>query len=399
MAHSARAPAGPAGDVFGYRDVIQAALFFILGFLCASFLALMVAPAIWRRAVALTRRRIEASVPLTMDEIQADKDRLRAEFAMTTRRLEMNVQSFREKNAGQTVEINRNREELKRIAQERDERNRAVAELEAQAEKLRNELRLREEEAARQAGRLADAEQRLEARALELEQMGRMYDEASFAASSRQIDLVAQESKLEKMSEEVAALRSQRKEADARVREIEAELREAREALRAERKRSSTLEKKNERLASSLADRDDRLERRERELARFRDQVKDNGTGELRIAAELEREQEARARLEDEGRELAAQVESLTSEIGELRAELEQSRGVSSEGPMQEPRGSALLREQITDLAAEVVALTARLEGPDSPINAALTADDGERTGMSLADRVRALQKASASSH
>ncbi len=69
--------------------MIQSILFFALGFLCAGFLALMVAPAVWRRAVRLTRRRIEASVPLSLGEIQADKDRIRAEFAMSIRRLEM----------------------------------------------------------------------------------------------------------------------------------------------------------------------------------------------------------------------------------------------------------------------------------------------------------------------
>ena len=61
-----------------------------------------------------------------------------------------------------------------------------------------------------------------------------------------------------------------------------------------------------------------------------------------------------------------------------------------------------MLREQINDLAAEVVSLTATLEGPDSPINKALAAAPAEASPAdgphekitSLADRVRALQKA-----
>ena len=93
--------------------MVQSVLFFALGFLCAGFLALIVAPAVWQRAVALTRRRIEASIPLTQAEIQADKDRVRAEYAMATRRLEMNVKALREKAAEQLVEINRGREALK----------------------------------------------------------------------------------------------------------------------------------------------------------------------------------------------------------------------------------------------------------------------------------------------
>ncbi|TIT18196.1 MAG: hypothetical protein E5W78_25695, partial [Mesorhizobium sp.] len=84
--------------------MVQSVLFFVLGFLCAGFLALMIAPAIWRRAVMLTRKRVEGSMPLTLAEIQAEKDRIRAEFAMSTRRLEMTVKSLREKSAEQLVE-------------------------------------------------------------------------------------------------------------------------------------------------------------------------------------------------------------------------------------------------------------------------------------------------------
>jgi hypothetical protein len=61
---------------------------------------------------------------------------------------------------------------------------------------------------------------------------------------------------------------------------------------------------------------------------------------------------------------------------------------------------SAQLREQMADLAAEVVHLTGMRDGPSSPIAKALARDEsqpaaGEGRGRaaSLADRVRALQK------
>ena len=85
-------------------SAMQSVLFFVLGFLSAGLISLIIAPAVWRRAAFLTRKRIEASVPLTLAEIQADKDRMRAEFAMATRRLEINFKTFREKAAAQIVE-------------------------------------------------------------------------------------------------------------------------------------------------------------------------------------------------------------------------------------------------------------------------------------------------------
>ena len=331
--------------------MIQTALFFILGFLCASFLALMVAPAIWRRAVALTRRRVEASVPLTMDEIQADKDRLRAEFAMTARKLEMSAGALREKTAAQAVDLDRLREELARLAEARDEKQRAAAALEAQAGTLRAEIGRKDDEIRRSSELIAQQDKQLQARAQELAQLGRLHDEASFAASSRQIELVSQEAKLEQYAGDAAALRAARKEAEAKAREATAGNRSLREALRAEQRKVVRLEKQVERLMSAQTDIEDRLERRERDLARLRGRPGGGG---------------------------------------------------AAEDADEERRDNAALRERIGELAAEVVNLAAALEGPDSAVLKALDAAPFPReagaTGVtSLAERIKALQRAAAS--
>lgn len=332
----------------GRTAVIQTALFFILGFLCAVFLALMVAPAIWRRAVTLTRRRIEASVPLTMDEIQADKDRLRVEFAMTARKLEMSAAALKEKAAAQAVELDRRHDELARLAKIRDDKERAAAELEARAETLRAEIGRKDDEIRRSSELIAQQDKQLQARAQELAQLGRLYDDATFAASSRQIELVSQEAKLEQYAGDAAALRAARKEAEAKARAATAENRSLREALRAEQRKVARLEKQAERLTSVRSDIEDKLERRERELERARDRLKG---------------------------------------------------GDAVDGVDDERRENAALREQIGELAAEVVNLAAALEGPDSAIRKALAAAPSPREAgvTSLAERIRALQRAAAS--
>ena len=50
-------------------------------------------------------RRLEAATPLSIAEIRADKDQLRAEFAMSTRRLEMSVEQMKAKTTGQLAEL------------------------------------------------------------------------------------------------------------------------------------------------------------------------------------------------------------------------------------------------------------------------------------------------------
>ncbi|MER9640551.1 hypothetical protein [Mesorhizobium sp. M0239] len=378
--------------------MVQSVLFFVLGFLCAGFLALMVAPAIWRRAVALTRRRVESSIPLTQTEIQADKDRIRAEYAMTTRRLEIGVKALREKAAEQLVEINRGREAIKGLAVERTDKNQALTELGAKNEALRQ----REGELQQLSERLKETERKLEKRAVELEKLERMYDDASFSSSSRQIELVARESEMQKLASDIAMLRGQRKEADRRGQEIVAESKAAREALKAEKKRTAELDKKVERLLATLADREDKLDRREKELARMRERSKsEDSAPALRLVgkggdvAGSDDFDKAIAKLDSDREQLEARLAALARENKRLKADL------TALAVSKATDSSSALREQMNELAAEVVHLTAKLEGPGSPIAKALAIPSDARSGngdRSLADRVRALQKADATS-
>ncbi len=393
----------------------------------------MVAPAIWRRAVVLTRKRIEATVPLSLNEIQADKDRMRAEFAMSTRRLEMSIKSVREKAAGQIVEINRNQEQLKQLVEENARKKAAITELETQGSQLRDDLRQREEQLLQLGERMAAADRQLEERAIELEKLGRMYDDASFAASNRQIELVAREAEFERVSGDVSMLRTQRKESERRLRELQAENKQTQEAVRAERKKADELEKKIGRMMTALTDREDKLDRREKELARFREQSKSAGTTEDELNRQLSDAQAERVRLEAELAELTQQMSTrlstatggdgekamaklnadrerleerlalLVRENKKLKQELSAYERTKSQEWDEQRRENTILREQINDLAAEVVRLTEMLDGPESVISSSLAADNrsrtavsGERKAISLADRVRALKEAAA---
>jgi chromosome segregation ATPase len=191
----------------------------------------------------------------------------------------------------------------------------------------------------------------MEARAGELEKLGQMYDEASFSSSNRQIELVARESELEQVKQDIAALRTGRKEADKRLHEAVSESRAAREAMKSEQKRSADLDKKLERLLATLADREDKLDRRERELTRLRGQQKDAAAG---------------------------------------------ANGTARNGAAAQS-GDAAMREEMQILAAQVVDLVIRLEGQQSPAAKALAAPTAEVASssalpVSLAARVRALQ-------
>jgi len=53
--------------------------------------------------------------PMSMAEIQADKDQLRAEFAMSTRRLEMSVEQMKARTTNQLAEIGKKSEGISRL--------------------------------------------------------------------------------------------------------------------------------------------------------------------------------------------------------------------------------------------------------------------------------------------
>jgi hypothetical protein len=78
-----------------------------LGFLVASLLGLLLASAFWSRAVRLTTARIKQSLPVSEQEIQADRDRLRAEYAVKVHKLETNLEQAKLTRARQLVELNR----------------------------------------------------------------------------------------------------------------------------------------------------------------------------------------------------------------------------------------------------------------------------------------------------
>lgn len=372
--------------------MIQSLLSFIFGVLLAVFLALLAAPAVSRRAVQLTRKRLEASLPMTLNEIQADKDKARAEFAMATRRLEIELRAARERTANQEVELGRLREAAKTLEERLEAQAAAIMEHERTITGLRGEIAAGQEEKERLTQKLEEAEKGLAEAASRHADLDRLYQEASFSASTRQIDLVARESEIEKLSGNLSALRARRQEDERRRRDAVGEASVARETLANEQRRVADLEKRVAAGLAAIADHEDRLARRERELVRLRE---GQGSGPAE-AAVGDLQEPSPAGLADEERErLRARLDTLTRENRRIKKAL---AGRGDPGPETADAGKLELRSKLAELAAEVVHLTARLEGPDSPISHILAA--GQDAGanaphdpVSLADRVRALQE------
>jgi len=97
--------------------MVQSIMLAAMGFIAASLLGLLIAPAFWARAVRLTNQRLRGALPVTEQEIRADKDLLRAEYALKVHQLERELEQGRLSTHRQQIEINRRDIEIRRLAE------------------------------------------------------------------------------------------------------------------------------------------------------------------------------------------------------------------------------------------------------------------------------------------
>src|SRR5205085_4513693 len=178
-------------------SMIEPIMFFGLGFLAASLLGLIIVPFVHGRAVRLTVRRLEAATPLSMAEIQADKDQLRAEFAMSTRRLEMSVEQIKAKTASHLAEIGKKSEAVGRLKLELGEKTAALFELETREQQLAESLAEAEQELAGRGTSLREVERALAEARAETAIVSANLNQSSATVDTQRVELMALRAQVE----------------------------------------------------------------------------------------------------------------------------------------------------------------------------------------------------------
>jgi len=293
---------------------IQSAMLVALGFLMACLLALLVAPAFYARAVRLTTQRLRQTMPLSELEIRADKDRVRAEYAIKVHRLESEMEKVRLAAARQLIEISR-----------RDSR---INDLEAQLERLKadieeaqNARRVLEQTVTdrlpRMEQRLNEAKTLLFARDREIADLSQRAEKNAKALLEANTLNAEARSEIERLNAALALRPSKGRRGH---NESEAALRSELEALRAKTREQTQL---IEQLQSAGARRDDKVAGSEK-LAGSR-ASSDGGLADgpglpgNEGLAELTR---ANSELEDQLRNLKSRSHNQSAEIARLEASL-----------------------------------------------------------------------------
>jgi chromosome segregation ATPase len=163
--------------------MIESIMYFGVGFLVAALLGLLFIPQVHNRAVRLTMKRLEASTPLSITEIRADKDQLRAEFAVSTRRLEMRIEKLKAQTTTQLAELGKKTNAIKQLKKELAENKLTSVALEARDKKLRDQLRATEKDLRLKSSALLEADRQLAHNQAELAKMWGELGKRSLVAS------------------------------------------------------------------------------------------------------------------------------------------------------------------------------------------------------------------------
>jgi chromosome segregation ATPase len=400
--------------------LIQTILIFALGFLAALLIALAVAPAVWRRAVYLTRKRIESSLPLSLNELNAEKDALRAEHAMAVSKLDHRVSKLRDKDARQMATIADQSGRIGDLEQKLAESLTRGAQLEAEVDELSGKLDERTTEFSETSVTLEATRSELDVKSTELQTtLLRIEDLAAWLDDAKS-EMSEREARIGGLSANLAELKTERKGFQREIRELKAEVKSSGDLLGMERRKAAEIEGKLEKAIGERSDLEEKIERREKELGRAQDLITRAEAECMEMEDRATLAEEERHALEKEVAEMTLRVNRLMAAFGEgdpekivgelndriekqeakikklreQRDELKKALKKAEKGISGEI-GEEVLREKLNQLAAEVVAMAANIEGPQSRINTILK-DQGERPAsdvVSLAERIRELQR------
>jgi chromosome segregation ATPase len=247
--------------------MIESIMYFAIGFLVASLLALALISAVHRRAVRLTQRRLADSIPVSLTEIQADRDKLRARFAMQTRRLEVTVEQLEAKVTNQLGEIARKSEAIARLKAQLAEKHAASDALNARLKNLNIESQdIEHGSAADSTGVEANAQavaQAISAKDSELAKAALEASELSFANETQRVEIVMLKTQMEQFKAKIEQL--EREAGDAKQRLFDEQVtvsnmtraldekREADDAWRTERAENEFLRERIADIAAQVA--------------------------------------------------------------------------------------------------------------------------------------------------
>lgn len=375
---------------------LEITMYIALGFATATLIALLLTRLLWNYAVNLGKRRSQRLTPSNLAELQAERDRLKAEYAMLSRKLELRLQDLRMKLAEQTAEVSRSRNRIERIAEELQTREAALAQKEKDIVTLREQVARYEAELATRTEHGQGLKDELRKREEAQAELARELEAASRTIAEREREIERLKSELGYAVVEGSHAASEGSPAHGRLRQRIEDLTALSHQIETQRLQLTAQRSEYRQLRDSVAERQIPGGQQPKEDAEQRSEQPP-----LPIVPGLEQEN----RIDAQTLSLERQLEEAERETAELRRELEQldakwaAMMSDRAGPSEGSGGAAAPTDsEGAPLQQDTTGPNAAADGRDSEITSASKKTvPGLANVISLANRIRALQRESRS--
>ncbi len=387
--------------------VIEYALLFGLGFLAAAMIVMLIAPAIHRRVVLYTENRLKATMPLSPQEIRAQKDMVRALYAAENAKTTQELLRERELAVSLKLANDTLSREASRLMADNQDLQVQINEMSVEAADFRSKVRRAEVEAVNLKEALRRTEESLAAKDLEISAFARRIERIMADVDNLKIERTTRETEIENLKMRMQALRDEREELRRDTKLLTKRAKDAEIRLAQEEHKVLRVEDRLARAMAENVDKDSLLERKMKEIERLKQGVK-TANSQVRAAAKalkaanlpvpdfkeiaVSEEPPAARTAATDGRDAeAALADELQHRHTALTERLLKAKAATND---------KALREEIADIAAKMVVLTAAREGEKSPIPDLLRGKSAKGTGkgLTLAERVLAIDPSLAGS-
>ncbi|WP_416407441.1 hypothetical protein [Agrobacterium rosae] len=353
--------------------MIEYALLFGLGFLSAILLVSLMAPAIHRRIVVYTEKRLRATMPISPQEVRAQKDMARALYAAENARTRQELDAEREKALSLKFRNDTAVTDSSRLLAETRDLKSQLEAMTLEANEVRAKSRRHEDASARLKAALNDAEETALARTQEISNLTKRVSAISRELDDLKITLSARDIEVEQAKHKMATWRKEREAITKELEEAAAKNREAANHMSRESRKIARLEEQLATEASRNADNEMLLERRAQEVARLKQHRASNATEETATIASPAIQLGAVAMTPDR---IAREIEDIRNQGTALTERLLNGKGNGND---------EAIRKEISQIAARMIALTAAQEGEASPLPAMIANTSNENSRKNLA--------------
>jgi chromosome segregation ATPase len=386
--------------------LLDYAIVFVLGFVIAGLVSFSMLPVVWKRALRLTRRHLETGIPISMAEVRAGRDQIRAEAAIELRRLEARIEGERERRHAVMADNGRQSATIRRLAADIESKSRRLKQLEAGSLGEQAHIVDKDQEIATLKAELAAANVTIALRDDTLSDLRREINAAQMEIDGHRVEAVALKTKLVTAEDEAAQKQREIEELtaagldrdgrialqsvdignkDAVVSALEAKVAVAERALaekaRAHEATQTELELRSSALMTQLRQRDAALAEREGRLAVAIGREAELSEEVVRLRNEAQRTAADLARGVDKLRvdrqAIVAQLEAARVERARLQSEVATLKREARESWLAIEADNRMLRAELTRIAAEI-AHDAALRGSAAlaPIDDLIAAND-----------------------